>query len=123
MSEDALKELMDFLEEANARVKQLEAEGDAAMAEGGQTAFQAKLEKKAELLASLGTRAAPLTKAIGGDLGRNIDDRLERFASSAATALRIGSVFFMTALLYPEDHQPGEPNDLETFIAELRKGI
>lgn len=114
---------MDFLEEANARVKQLEAEGDAAMADGGQTAFQAKLEKKAELLASLGTRAAPLTEAIGGDLGRNIDDRLERFASSAATALRIGSVFFMTALLYPEDHQPGEPNDLETFIAELRKGI
>jgi hypothetical protein len=123
MPEDALKELMDFLEEANARVKQLEAEGDAAMADGGQTAFQAKLEKKAELLASLGTRAAPLTEAIGGDLGRNIDDRLERFASSAATALRIGSVFFMTALLYPEDHQPGEPNDLETFIAELRKGI
>ena len=123
MPEEALKKLIDFLEEANSQVKQFEADGDAAMANGGQTAFQAELEKKAELLASLGTKAAPLTKAIDGDLGRNIDDRLERFASSAATALRIGSVFFMTALLYPEDHQPGEPNDLETFIAELRKGI
>ena len=120
MPEEVLKKLIDFLEEANAKVKQLEAEGDAAMANGGQTAFQVKLEKKAELLASLGNKAAPLTEAIGGDLGRKIDDRLGQFATSAATALRIGSVFFMTALLYPEDHQAGEPNDLETFITELR---
>jgi len=123
MPEDALEKLIDFLEEASARVKQLEAEGDAAIGSEGQAAFQAKLERKAELLASLGTRAAPLTEAVGGDLGRDIDDRLGLFANSAATALRIGSVFFMTALLYPEDHQPGEPNDLEAFIAELRKGI
>jgi hypothetical protein len=45
---------------------------------------------------------------------------MERFSMSASTALRIGSVFFMTALLYPEDHKPGDPNDLEVYIGELR---
>lgn len=39
---------------------------------------------------------------------------------SASTALRIGSVFFMTALLYPEDYKPGDLNDLEAYIEELR---
>jgi len=54
-------------------------------------------------------------------LGAEISTRLEQFSMSAGAALRIGSVFFMTALLYPEDHKPGEPNDLETYISELRQ--
>lgn len=121
MPSEALRKLIDFLEEVSSRVKQLEAEGDALIESEGQVAFQAKLEKKAELLASLAEKAAPLTAEIGGDLGRSIDERLSRFSTSAATALRIGSVFFMTALLYPEDHKPGEPNDLEVYISELKE--
>ena len=120
MPEDALRKLIDMLEKVNAEVKRIEAEADVIMEGGEQFAFQAKLEKKAELLASLTRKGAPFTAEIGGDLGKSTDDRLDQFSTSAATALRIGSVFFMTALLYPEGHQPGEPNDLETFIDELK---
>ncbi len=120
MTSDALNTLINFLEEANAEVKRLEAEGDEVIRTGGQEAFRAVLEKKAELLASLGQKAAPLTEAVGGDLGQAVDARLAQFGTSASTALRIGSVFFMTALLYPEDHKPGDPNDLEAFIADLK---
>lgn len=120
MQKQALAELITFLEDQNSQVRQLETEGDAVLQSEGQLAFQAKLEKKAEVLAALGEDAWDLTKAVGGELGDEIAQKLEQFSMSASTSLRIGSVFFMTALLYPEDHKPGDPNDLETYIAELK---
>ncbi|MBG0791541.1 MAG: hypothetical protein H0S80_13700 [Desulfovibrionaceae bacterium] len=121
MAGEALRKLIDLLEQASAEVRRLEAEGDAVIKTEGQLAFQARMEKKAEVLAGLAEKAAPLTAEMDGALGKFADDRLIRFSTSAATALRIGSVFFMTALLYPEEHKPGEPNDLEVFIGELRE--
>ncbi len=123
MQQQALKDLIAFLEDKAAIVRRLEAEGNAVLQEKGQLAFQAKLEEKAELLAALGEKAWPLTQKIGGDLGDEITQKLEQFSMSASTALRIGSVFFMTALLYPEDHQPGQPNDLESFLSKLKQSI
>lgn len=121
MSNQALLDLIEFLEKTNAEVKRLEAEGDAKLQTEGQVAFQERLEKKAEILAALGEKAWKLTQKVEGELGDSIAQRLEQFSMSASTALRIGSVFFMTALLYPENHAPGEPNDLEVYIEELRK--
>lgn len=121
MPNEALQAVIEYLEGVSVEVRRLEAEGDDVIGDEGQAAFQAKLEKKAELLASLSDKAARLTAAVGGELGAFIDDRLVQFSTSASTALRIGSVFFMTALLYPENHQPDDPNDLEVFIEELRK--
>lgn len=121
MANQALEELITYLEETAATVRRLEQEGDAILQSEGQQAFQAKLEKKAQTLAGLGEKAQKLVDKIDGGLGQEIAERLDQFSMSASTALRIGSVFFMTALLYPEDHQPGEPNDLEVFIEALRK--
>lgn len=121
MSNNGLPEVIAYLEKVNGEVGRLEAEGERALAGEGQAAFQACLERKAGLLAGLAENAGEFVEEIPGTLGDDIAERLERFSASAATALRIGSVFFMTALLYPEDHKPGEPNDLEAYIAELRK--
>lgn len=123
MGKQALVELIEFLEATSAEVHRLEKEGDTALAEEGQLAFQAKLEEKAELLAALGEKAWKRTEAVGGEQGKEIAMRLEQFSMSASAALRIGSVFFMTALLYPEDHQPGDPNDLDNFITELKESL
>ncbi|EGB13962.1 hypothetical protein DND132_0747 [Pseudodesulfovibrio mercurii] len=120
MSDTALSELITYLEHVNADVKRIEAEGEVALAEGGQTAFQACLEKKAKLLAGLAENSWVLVERLDDEEAEDVARRLEAFSMSASTALRIGSVFFMTALLYPEDHKPGEPNDLETYIEELR---
>lgn len=121
MDTEALKELIDFLEEKSSDVRRLEREADEVIKTEGQLAFQAKLEKKAELLAELGEKAWPMTERLGGALGEEAAQKLEQFSMSASTALRIGSVFFMTALLYPEDHKPGQPNDLDVFIATLKE--
>jgi hypothetical protein len=121
MSDDALRELITFLEHISAEVKRIEADGESAMAEGGQTAFRACLEKKAKLLAGLAENAWVLVERLPNEQADGVARKLEQFSMSASTALRLGSVFFMTALLYPEDHKPGEPNDLDLYIEELRE--
>jgi hypothetical protein len=123
MQKQVLEELIEFLEKRADEVRRLEREADAVLAGQGQRAFQIKAEAKAELLASLNEDAWKITKRLEGDAGKAIAQRLEQFSMSASTALRIGSVFFMTALLYPEDHKPGEPNDLEAFIGELKRKL
>jgi hypothetical protein len=120
MEKQVIEELIEFLEKKAGEVRRLEEEGDAILQSEGQRAFQVKAEAKAELLAALAEDAWKLTEKLEGDQGKAVAQRLEQFSMSASTALRIGSVFFMTALLYPEDHKPGEPNDLEVFIAELK---
>lgn len=123
MAHEALLELIEFLEKTSAEVKRIEAEAEVAVETEGQVAFQIKMEEKAEILAALGEKAWKLTDKIEGKLGDEITQKLEQFSMSASTALRIGSVFFMSALLYPEDHAQGEPNDLETFIEGLKQKV
>nr|WP_321257512.1 hypothetical protein [uncultured Pseudodesulfovibrio sp.] len=121
MPDHVLLDLIEFLEKTNVDVIRLEAEGEEALQNGGQRDFQIKLEEKAKILSALGENAWKYSEKIEGALGAEISTRLEQFSTSAGAALRIGSVFFMTALLYPEDHKPGEPNDLETYIEDLRQ--
>jgi len=120
MQKQVLAELIEYLEDVSTNVRRLEEEGESALQSDGQLAFQVKLEEKAELLSLLGEKAWKMTEKVEGDLGKEIAQQLEQFSMSASAALRIGSVFFMTALLYPENHEPGEPNDLETYIVELK---
>ncbi|MBI9079897.1 MAG: hypothetical protein JEY79_09175 [Pseudodesulfovibrio sp.] len=120
MPNQALSDLIVFLEKTAADVKRLEAEAEILIQSEGQIAFQTKVEDKAEILAALGEKAWRLTERIEGELSNEIARKLEQFSMSASAALRIGSVFFMTALLYPEDHKPGEPNDLEVLIQDLK---
>jgi hypothetical protein len=61
-----------------------------------------------------------ILQQLAEDAARAIQEGLRRFARSAGTALSLNSVFYMSALLYPEDYCEGEPNDLEAFLEELR---
>jgi len=75
--------------------------------------------QKALLLESLYEDAQPLLPSLRGDQMRIAADRLRRFSESAARALELESVFYMSALLFPENHAAGEANDLEAFLAEV----
>jgi len=103
--------------EAARRIRSLEAEALAALRERDDTAgHRADLLEKCRLLAalpetvkrSLPQAASPDTTAFAAGLSD--------FAHRADTALSLGSIFFMGALLYPEDYQEGDPNDLERFL-------
>lgn len=49
--------------------------------------------------------------------------RLARFTASAENALALDSVFYMSALLFPDEYRDGEPNDLELFRDEIRNQL
>ena len=122
MPDQALERFIVFLEERAARVRTLEAEAAKAL-EGpeGQTGFERHMRAKAELLAALSQDGKPLLAEMPEAQASPLARKLKVFSAGASNSLRIGSVFYMSALLYPDEHRPGEPNNLEVFISELRQ--
>jgi len=121
MSKDAARALADFLEQRAKAVRAIEAEAEALIhGQGDQAGYVARMREKAALLAALAADARTLVLALESRLSEAVDERLERFSQSAATSLKVGSPFFMSALLYPDEHKPGQPNDLELYVAEVR---
>ncbi len=57
------------------------------------------------------------------DIAELAMQRLERFAENASRALSIGSVFYMYALLYPDNHIKGEPNDLDLLAEAIQERL
>jgi hypothetical protein len=84
--------------------------------------YRDKMREKAEVLRELPEAMAPFMDEMEQRERDAIEARLAAFARSAGTALKLGSVFYMSALLYPEDYTEGEPNDLERWIVELEQG-
>lgn len=113
--------LADFLETKAAAVHDIETRAkDALTGEGGQQAYEGIMREKATLLADIADDAKPLVDALSGGQAAEAAERLSMFSMNAKNSLRIGSVFYMSALLYPDDHQKGQPNNLELFAAEVR---
>lgn len=113
--------LADFLEAKAAEVRRIETEAEALLhGKGDQAGYAARMREKAELLATIAAEAAPLATALGRGLSDAAAERLGGFSHNAAMSLKVGSVFFMSALLYPDEHKPGEPNNLELLAAEVR---
>jgi len=113
--------LADYLDQKAQAVSDIETRAQAELnGGGGQPAYQALMREKAELLAALADDASPLVEALPGARADEAGEHLGGFSMSAQNSLRIGSVFYMSALLYPDDHKPGEPNNLQLFAAEVR---
>ena len=53
------------------------------------------------------------------ELAQLLKNQTGAFSFSAGKALDLNSVFYMSALLYPEDYADGDTNDLENFIIQL----
>lgn len=88
---------------------------------GDENGYREAMRRKAMILANLAADAAPLLHGLSMKKRAMIEHRLDMFAQSAQRSLDIGSVFYMSALLYPDEHQPGQPNTLEVFLADLER--
>jgi hypothetical protein len=121
---EALKRLSGILDEAVDEIAKCEAEAVREIDENGnQAGFESWMIEKAEVLVSLPEKVRDAAEAVGGDLGAFVLDRVEQYSSSAETSLEINSPFFMSALLYPSSHQPGEPNNLELVAKRVREAL
>ena len=98
-------------------IRRLEAAAAKALHEDGDTAGHRKLlTDKCLALEALPEETAAVLEASDAGGAAAFAAGLEDFARRAGMALSLESIFFMGALLYPEDYQDGAPNDLERFL-------
>ncbi|WP_308620730.1 hypothetical protein [uncultured Desulfovibrio sp.] len=108
-----------WLRARHGEIMATEREALALMDAGDIPGYTAKMHARAESLAALAKDAAPRLAALPEPLRGRLAGALKRFSQSAAMALRLDSVFYMSALLYPDEHKPGEPDNLALFISQL----
>ncbi|MFW5499313.1 MULTISPECIES: hypothetical protein [unclassified Maridesulfovibrio] len=109
--------LADRLESIAKQIREIEAEAHKVLYDNNDDAgYKELMRRKAMVLAGLFDEIAPLTESVQNE----VKERIERFSLSASQSLEVGSVFFMSALLYPDDYKDGDPNDLELFAAKVR---
>ncbi|MYL84722.1 hypothetical protein GTA51_16535 [Desulfovibrio aerotolerans] len=99
------------------RIRELEAAASRVLHENGDAPGHRKLmTEKCLVLEAL---PEAVEEALAGDESAGaaaLLAGLEDFARRAGMALQLESIFFMGALLYPDDYEAGDPNDLERFL-------
>jgi hypothetical protein len=81
--------------------------------------YRELMTARARQIAALAEDSASLVAALPDPLRQDAAAALALFSEGAEASLRIGSVFYMYALLYPDGHKEGEPDNLQRLIAEL----
>lgn len=120
MPQAAIQKFADWLTERCEFLRNLEQEAQRTLQEDNDTdKYKAMMCQKAMFLQALPEEAEAHMEGVPDDIADMAAERLDRFSRSASQALSIDSVFFMFALLYPEDHKPGQPNALEVLTAEI----
>ena len=79
-----------------------------------------KLQEKTMLLMELPDLIGPFCDGMAKDVRAEFETGLNSFAMRAEQAFELSSIFYMSALLYPDDYKEGDRNDLELFIDRLR---
>lgn len=82
--------------------------------------YRQKLEEKTMLLMELSDLVEPFRNKMPKNVRKEFETGLNSFVMRAAQALELSSIFYMSALLYPEDYNEGDMNDLELFVDRLR---
>lgn len=112
---------LDMAREAAQTIRQLEAAAMEALAKGDTSLHRENMMEKCEILHDLPDNADPYLDGSDG-LTDKLKKGLADFSRKAGQALDLESIFYMSALLYPEDYQDGEVNDLERFLGEFPEG-
>ena len=78
--------------------------------------YRAEMLEKAKLLESMSSDAKNVLTKVPGGLRFKLGMALEKFSASARMSIKLNSCFYMSALLYRDDHKHGEPDNLARFI-------
>lgn len=120
----AITTVIAWLRQRHDAVMDVERQALARLEAGDTPGHNSLMQQKAQLLADLSQDAKTVLAALPGETRFNVALALERFSASARTALQLHSVFYMSALLYPDDHKPGQPDNLTLCIDRLeRQGL
>jgi hypothetical protein len=115
--------LLQGLQERASRIRELEARAESCLEAEDISAYKGLMQQKAEILENISQELQPSVRSeLSQDpaLLQEVQASLEGFARRAAQALELESFFFMRMLLYPEDYQQGQANDLEKYLSDLK---
>jgi hypothetical protein len=114
-------DLIAQLEDAAARIRQAESVADGLRHDFA--AYRDALLAKIDILAGLPEQADEALSQLPEEVETDAAAKLEDLARRALQARDLDSIFYMSALLYPDDHVPGRPNELEAYIDRLKDRI
>ena len=121
MQDQSIENLCAWLRERHDAILGSEQAAKDSLARGDQKGYAFHMRAKAEQLASLVRDATQVLAALPEEPRLEIRSALMRFSSSAAFGLKIDSLFYMSALLYRDEHPVGDPDNLQVFIDQLAK--
>lgn len=108
------------LEEIALTIRKLEKEAhDTLYINKDKSAYSQKLKEKANLLVELPDIIGRMADNIPTSHQSLLIDQLGGMSFSAEKSLELDSIFYMAALLYPENYQDGDKNDLENLLEQL----
>ena len=113
--------LVIWLRNRHAEVMATEEQALARLDAGDTPGHNELMRRKADMLAAMAEDAKPLLEPLPGETRFNYALALEGFSASARMSLRLNSVFYMSALLYPDAHKPGQPDNLTLCIDRMEK--
>ena len=121
-SPNAIHAVFEKLQKEALRIRALEAEAkEALFVRDDQETYTLKLKEKTTVLMELPDTLEPLLDDLDGEVRSEIQAGLEDFARRAGQALGLSSLFYMSALLYPDEYVEGDRNDLEKFIDRFER--
>lgn len=112
--------LINWLEDRHDQIMACETGALEALHANKVEAYREGMKQKAQMLAALAREALPLLKELPPDLRAEVETSLEKFSASAQNSLGLNSVFYMSALLYPDNYKTGEPDNMALFINTLK---
>ena len=121
MSPNTILPFADWLAEQCEFLRNIETEAERVLHQKKYSGkYTVLMRQKALFLHGLHSNAQSLAATLPAVAADIAMPRLEQFSLNAARALKIGSIFYMYALLYPDDHIKGQPNNLELLADEIR---
>lgn len=115
------KIFIEWLKAQHEEIMGYEQKANEALDNGDKVAYAKYMHEKTFKLKELYARAKAQFPDLPSVEKSAVEQTLSRFSASAATALHLNSLFYMSALLYRDDHKVGEPDNLEVLIETLEK--
>ncbi len=117
-----LQNILQELKKSSLKINDLEKRAGAALAKDYDLeVYHDCLRQKAEILAKLPDELYEKIETLDRYTKKYVINGLGGFSHGAVKALTLDSVFYMSALLYPENHRDDENNDLDDFINCLER--
>lgn len=121
MASDFKYDILKALKNEHDQIAVYEAAAFRALDAGKVEEYTAKMREKAILLAELDANMESLLAERNGTFWEGVKREIAGFSKNANLSLDLDSVFFMAALLYPEDHVKGMPDNLQKLITKIEK--